>query len=41
MHNCKTGELVCHNKFTGGGSSLIWANNSVSYLIWANNSIMG
>lgn len=30
VHNCETSELVCHNKFTGGGSSLIWAGNNVS-----------
>lgn len=30
MHNCETSELVCHNKFTGGGASLLWTTNAVS-----------
>ena len=30
VHNCETSELVCQNKFTGGGTSLIWATNAVS-----------
>ena len=32
VHNCDSSELVCHNKFTGGGASLLWAPITVSVL---------